>query len=232
MKFKRLLLPLALVLALAFLLAIGALVLDRIASLPGRAVKSATSQMEMEVAKVREAFNELFRMQPEVKVSEKLVCDQTASTPELVMVSREVEVTRDARHTWWGSTKTIRMRARYKVRAGFDLSQKFEVQVGESEIAIDLPRAKILGLEPTLTQIEELQDGLWNKIQAGDIEKELNKMPEIAKQKSEGLKEEAEKTVRQLLAQKMADRNFRVNFIPEPAAVEVKQNPDGPVFRN
>jgi hypothetical protein len=107
------------------------------------------------------------------------------------------------------------MRSVYKVRAGFDLSQRFEVRVQGPEIAVDVPRAKILSLEPVSTKIEELRDGLWNKIQASDVEKEVNKMPEIARSKSTSLPEEAEKIFRQLLMQKMGDQSVRLEFIPE-----------------
>ena len=178
-------------------------------------MKSAAEEAELEVAKVRNAFVALFRLQPEVRTSEKAVSHQTSTTPELTIVSRDVEVTRDAMHTWWGSTKIIRLRAVYRVRAGFDLSQRFQVQLANLTVAVTVPRAKILSLEPTLTQIEELRDGLWNKIQAEDINRELNKMSEMAKAKSEPLKEEAEKTFRELLAQKIGDQNFRLEFIPD-----------------
>jgi len=206
MKPKGLLLAFVLLIAFAFLFSAGAFFLDRLASLPARALQSASNQAEIEVAKVRDAFSDLFHLQPTIKVSEKVVLGQIATAPELAVLSRDVEVTRDTMQVWWGSAKTIRMRSVYRVRAGFDLSQRFEVQVQGPEISIDVPRAKILSVEPVLTKIEELRDGLWNKIQACDVEKELNKMPEIARSKSASLPEEAEKVFRQLLTQKMGDQ--------------------------
>ena len=217
MKPKALLLALTLIIAFAFLFSAGAFFLDRLACWPARALHSASIQAETEVAKIRDTFSDLFHLQPTIKVSEKVVLEQTATTPELAIVSRDVEVTRDAVQVWWGSAKTIRMRSVYRVRAGFDLSQKFEVQVQGPEIAIDVPRAKILSVEPVWTKIEELRDGLWNKIQACDVEKEVNKMPEIARSKSIALPEEAEKIFRGLLMQKMGDQYVRLEFIPEMA---------------
>jgi serine/threonine protein phosphatase PrpC len=61
--------------------------------------------------------------------------------------------------------------------------------------------------------IEELRDGLWNKIQASDVEREVKRMPEIARAKSDSLPEEAEQTFKRLLAQKIADQNIRLEFI-------------------
>jgi hypothetical protein len=217
MKPKALLLALTLIIAFAFLFSAGAFFLDRLASLPARALHSASNQVEIEVAKVRDAFSDLFHLQPTIKVSEKVVLEQTATTPELAIVSRNVEVTRDAVQVWWGSAKTIRMRSVYRVRAGFDLSQKFEVQVRGPEIAVDVPRAKILSVEPIWTKIEELRDGLWNKIQACDVEREMNKMPEIARSKSTSLPEEAEEAFRGLLMRKMGDQYVRLEFAPETA---------------
>ena len=217
MKPTGLLTTFVLLVALGFLFSAGALFLDRLASLPARAVRSASDQAETEVAKLRDAFSDLFHLQPRIKVSEKVILEQTTTTPELAVVSRDVEVTRDTTQVWWGSAKTIRMRSVYRIRAGFDLSQKFEVQVQGPDIAVDVPRAKILSVEPVLTKIEELRDGLWNKIQACDVEKEVNEMPEIARSKSTSLPEEAEKIFKGLLMQKMGDQFIRIKFIPETA---------------
>jgi len=215
MKRKHLLPTLALSLTLTLLLLAAAFLIDRVASLPARAVHSAANQAAIEVAKVRDAFTELFRMQPKIRLRENVVIDQTATTPELAVVSRDVEVTRDAMQTWWGSTKTIRMRGVYRVKAGFDLSHELQVQVEESGIAVGVPRAKILSVEPISMNIEELRDGLWNKIQASDIEREANSMPEIARAKSDSLPEEAEQTFKRLLAQKITGQNIRLDFVSE-----------------
>jgi hypothetical protein len=215
MKRKWLLPILALILAVAFSLLAAAIMLDRLGSLPARLLNSASNQTASEIAKVQDAFVELFHLQPKIKVNETVVQQQTVTAPELAIVSRDVEVTRDAVQTWWGSTKTVRLRSVYRIKAGFDLSQDFEVQVQGSEIVVDLPKAKILSVEPVSTNIEELRDGLWNKIQPDDIEKEVNKMPEIARAKSNTLPDEAEETLKRLLAQKMDKQNIRVEFFPD-----------------
>jgi hypothetical protein len=215
MKRKWLLPVFALILAIAFSLLAAAFMLDRLGYLPARLLNSASNQTASEIAKVRNAFFELFHLQPKIKVDETVVQQQTVTAPELAIVSRDVEVIRYAVQTWWGSTKTIRLRSVYRIKAGFDLSQKFEVQVRGSEIVVDLPKAKILSIEPVSTNVEELRDGLWNKIQADDIEKEVNKMPEIARAKSNTLPDEAEETLKRLLAQKMDKQNIRVEFIPD-----------------
>jgi hypothetical protein len=215
MKLKRLLPWIAVIVAFAFLLLAGALVLERLVSLPAHVVNSAANQVATEVAKVREAFIDLFHLQPNINVSENVLLEQTATAPELVIASRDAEVTRDAVQTWWGSTKTIRLRSVYRVKAGFDLAQKFDVQVRESEITIKVAPAKILNVEPLSMTIEELRDGLWNKIQAQDIENEVNKMPELARAKSSSLPEEAQKIFEHLLATKLGDQHLHVEFVSE-----------------
>jgi len=217
MKLKLLLPTLALIITLALLLSAAGFLVDRFASLPARALHSASNQLETEVAKVRDVFIELFHMQPKISLSENVVLNQIATTPELAIVSRDVEVTRDAMQTWWGSTKTIRMSSVYRVKAGFDLAHELQVQVRESEITIGVPRARIISVEPISMHIEELRDGLWNKIQASDVEREVNRMPEIARTKSDSLPEEAEQTFKRLLAQKIAGQNIRLEFISNAA---------------
>ena len=110
------------------------------------------------------------------------------------MVSRDTDVTHDAAETWLGSTKTIRIHATYRVKAGFDLSKKLEVSVAGQEVNIKVPKATILSVEPLSLGVEELRNGLWNKIQPQDIDRELQKMPELARAKAASLPDEAEQT--------------------------------------
>ena len=122
-------------------------------------------------------------VQPKISIDNSLLFDQTKTALELAVVSRDTEVIRNTRQTWIGSTKRIRIHAKYRVKAGFDLSRKLNVEVTDYGVAVKVPKAKILSVEPVFLSVEELRDGLWNKIQAQDLDSALRATLELARWK-------------------------------------------------
>jgi Protein of unknown function (DUF4230) len=110
------------------------------------------------------------------------------------------------------------MHATYRVKAGFDLSRKLEVNVAGQEVNIKVPKATILSVEPLSLAVDELRDGLWNRIQPEDIDRELKKMPELARAKASSLPNEAEQTFERLLSEKLGDLHIHVENQVETAS--------------
>jgi hypothetical protein len=212
---RRFLWPIVLLLV-ALLLAFSVkVILDEVTSWPARELRSVSQQASAEARKIRDAFVDLFQLQPKITVNESVVFDQTKTALELAVVSRDIEVTHDASQTWMGSIKTIRIHATYRVKAGFDLSQKLEVNIAGREVEIKVPKAKILSLEPLSVKVEELRNGLWNRIQPQDVDRELERTQELARTKASALPADAELTFRRLLSQKLGDLKVRVQTQPE-----------------
>jgi Protein of unknown function (DUF4230) len=207
---RRYLWPAVFLLVLLLVVLTGKVLFDEVTSWPARELHVVADQASAEARKIRDAFVELFQLQPKISVNETVVFDKTKTALELAVVSRDIEVTRDAAQTWMGSIKTIRIHATYRVKAGFDLSQKFEVNVAGREVNIRVPKAKILTCEPLSIIVEELRDGLWNKIQPQDVDRELQKMPELARTKASSLTNDAELTFERLLSQKLGDLNVHL----------------------
>lgn len=207
---KSYLAPLLLLLVFLALAITGKLVVDQMAAWPARLVDSASNHASVDARKIRDAFIELFQLQPKISVNETAVFGEAKPAPELVVVDRDTEITEDAAETWFGSTKTIRMHATYRVKAGFDLTKKLEVNVTGQEVRVRVPKATILSVEPLSLSVDELRDGLWNKIEPHDIEHELKKMPELARAKASSLPGEAEQTFEHLLSEKLGGLHIHV----------------------
>jgi hypothetical protein len=205
------LVPLILLLVFLLLAFTGKLIVDQMNSWPTRLVNSVSNQASIDAGKVRDAFVELFQLQPKISVNETAVFDQTKAALELVVLDRDTEITSDTSQTWFGSTKTIRIHATYRVKAGFDLSKKLEVTVAGQEVNINIPKATILSVEPLSTTVDELSNGLWNQIQPQDIDSELKRMPELARAKSASLPDEAEQTFERLLSQRLGNLHVHVH---------------------
>jgi hypothetical protein len=93
-------------------------------------------------------------------------------------VEREVET------QWLGSKKRIKLRGVYTVRAGFDLTQPFAVQVDGKRVRTELPPARILSVDQKDIEILAYENGLWNRIATTELESELRGLPIMARQKA------------------------------------------------
>jgi hypothetical protein len=205
MRRRSYLVPLTLLLVFLALAITGKWMVDQMAALPARLVDSASTQATVDALKIRDAFVDLFQLQPKISVNETAVFGETKAALQLVVVERNTDITNETAETWFGSTKTIRMHATYRVKAGFDLSKKLEVNVAGQDVNIKVPKATILSVEPLSLAVDELRDGLWNQIQPQDIDRELKKMPELARTKASSLPGEAEQTFKRLLSERLGD---------------------------
>ncbi|HEY1476278.1 MAG TPA: DUF4230 domain-containing protein [Chthoniobacterales bacterium] len=211
MNRRRYLWPAALLLVVLLLALIFKMLFDQVTSWPARELHAVFSDQALsEARKVRDAFVDLFQLQPKISVKDSVVFEQTKTALELAVVSRDIQVTSDDAQTWLGSIKTIRIHATYRVKAGFDLSQKLEINVAGRDVDIKVPKAKILTIEPLSIIIEELRNGLWNKIQPQDVDRDLQRMHDLAQTKASPLTDEAELTFKRLLSQKLGDLNVHV----------------------
>jgi hypothetical protein len=212
---KRHLFPVVLLLVTLLLVFTAKMQFDQVTSWPARILNSASDQAAAEIRKIREAFVDLFDLQPKISINEQVVYDQTKTALELAILTRDIAVTRDAAQTWLGSTKTIRIHATYRVKAGFNLAQRLEVNVADHQANITVPNAKILSIEPLSIVVEELRDGLWNKIQPQDVDRELARMQELARAKASSLPHDAEQSFERLLSQKLTGLNVHLEIHPD-----------------
>ena len=215
---RKHLFPIVLLLLALLLAFTGKMLFDQVTSWPVRMLNSASDQASAQVRKIRNAFVDLFDLQPKITVHEQVVSDQAKTALELAILSRDIVVTRDAAQTWLGSTKTIRIHATYRVKAGFDLAQNLEVSVSDHEASIKVPKAKILSIEPLSVVVEELRDGLWNKIQPQDVDRELARMQELARAKAGSLPDDAEQSFERVVSQKLGDLNVHIEIHSDASA--------------
>ena len=184
----------------------------QVASWPSRFFDAFTQQSADQVEKVRNILADSFQLRPRISVKDHVVYEQSQNVLELTVLTKDTEVTREADQTWLGSTKHIRIRATFRLHAGFDLEKKCEVTIQGFTALIKLPRAKILSTEVLGWNVEQLQDGLWNKIQPEDVQAELKALPELATAKEPNLPEEAQQQFEKQLQEKLAPLGYKVHL--------------------
>src|ERR1051325_755999 len=92
--------------------------------------------------------------------------------------------TRFELHTWVGSSKRVKLHGTFIAKAGFDLQQGVSIDIRPEEIIVQLPHAKILGVEQKEVDVLAFENGLWNRISGQDVEDELSALPQLAWKKA------------------------------------------------
>ena len=209
--------PAAFVLGCTIIAVLVFAVFQQVANWPGRLVDAFTHESADRIEKVRNALADSFQLRPRISIKDQVVYEQSQNVLELTVLTKGTEVTRESDQTWFGSTKHIRIRATFRLHAGFDLEKKCEVSIRGSTVLVKLPRAKILSAEVVAWNVDQLQDGLWNKIQPQDVQAELKALPELATGKEPNLPEEAQQHFEKQLEEKLAPLGYKVRVEYEPS---------------
>ncbi len=180
--------------------------------------------------RLRDAVTAVARVQPRVVVNDRVVFEQSAPALELTVVRHAAEVDREFTATWLGSTKRLRLRGTYEVRAGYDLrEQPFTVRVdrpplpgGRETLRVELPPARLLGVEQRHVEVLELRNGMWNKVGSEELTGELNALAGQARAKARGLDlpREAQESLTRQLRERLGDggRAVEIITVPDPPA--------------
>ena len=126
-------------------------------------------------------FKEAFQFTPEVTVNNTVVLQQQTPILELATISQKFQHNYAWTNTWLKSTKTITITGTFEAKAGFDLNQKFTININEENVTVILPHPKLLSLE-SMGDIKFKDDhGWWNPIKAEDRTAAINAFNNDAK---------------------------------------------------
>jgi len=177
----------------------------RIETWPARTAQQSTAQLEKLGKDLRAAFIDIAHLQPRVTINNRVYMEQTTPVSELVVLSRRIEVEHEFLHTWVGSSKRVKLHGTFIVKAGFDLQQALSIDIRPNEIIVQLPHARILGIEQEQVDVLAFENGLWNRISGQDMQSELSNLPELAREKAaeSDLPAEAERTLQQQIKERV-----------------------------
>src|SRR5947199_10246125 len=169
----------------------------RLESWPAHTAHQGTAELEKLGKDLRSAFIDIAHLQPRLTINSRVYMEQTTPVSELVVLSRRIEVEHELLHTWVGSSKRVKLHGTFIVKAGFDLQQNLAVDIRPNEIIVQLPHARILGIEQEQVDVLAFENGLWNRISGQDMQSELSILPERAREKAAkgDLPAEAERTL-------------------------------------
>ena len=197
--------PVAFTLVALLIAMVVVIIFWRIETWPARTAQQSTAELEQLGKDLRSAFVDIAHLQPHITINNRVYMEQTTPVSELVVLSRRIEVEHELLHTWVGSSKRVKLHGTFIVKAGFDLQQNLAVDIRPNEIIVQLPHARILGIEQEQVDVLAFENGLWNRISGQDMQSELSILPELAREKAaEGdLPAEAERTLQQQIEQRV-----------------------------
>lgn len=176
--------PVALTLLALIAALLIAFIFYRTETWPGRTAKQSATELERIGKDLRAAFIDIAHLQPRITINNRTYSEQTTPVSELTVLSRRMEVEHEMLHTWAGSSKRVKVHGTFTVKAGFDLRQDLAIDIRSDEIVVQLPHAKILGIEQDQLEVLALENGFWNKISGEDLQNELSILPQLARQKA------------------------------------------------
>ena len=190
-------------------------IFDRLTSWPERAFASFTHESATSVAKLRDVLADTFQFRPRIVVRDKVFYESSQEVMQLTVLTKDTQVMHESDQSWLGSTKHIRIRATFRLHAGYDLDKESQVSVQGTTVNVTVPPAKILSAEVLHWEVEELQDGLWNKIQPQDVSAELNALPKIAEEQEPNLPAEAQGAFERELSDRLKPLGYQIKIQTE-----------------
>ena len=176
--------PLALIMIAFIIAALVVIVFWRIETWPARTAQQSTAELEKLGKNLRSVFVDIAHLQPRITINSRVYLEQTTPVSELVVLSRRIEVEHELLHTWVGSSKRVKLHGTFIVKAGFDLQQNLSIDIRPNEIIVQVPHARILGIEQEQVDVLAFENGLWNRISGEDMQSELSILPELAREKA------------------------------------------------
>jgi hypothetical protein len=162
------------------------------------------------VDSVRDAFVQVLRVQPQITVNQRVVLTQTAPIAELAVVTKEELVTLGFTEHLEIFTvqlplteKKLTAEATYRIKAGFDLSEPFSVEIDPAthDVRAAMPHAKILSVEQVGDLTLDGEDAMLNRVTDAERQQIVNSLNAAARDIAEKstLKSDAEEQIAQRL---------------------------------
>ncbi len=121
-----------------------------------------------------EDFKKAFQFTPEITVNNTVVLNQQTPILEMAVLAQNFEHRYSWTNTWLNSTKQIFISGTFEAKAGFDLNQKFLIELKDDKAIVKLPEPEILSVESQGDITYRDENGVWNWINTDDRTRATN----------------------------------------------------------
>ncbi len=168
-------------------------------------------------------FADAFRFTPEITVNNTVVLQQQIPLLELTTLSQKFQHQYVWTNTWAYSRKKIKIIGVFEAKAGFDLQEKFTVDIGEDKAVVTYGAPRLLSIESMGDVTFEDEHGAWNWVKSEDRANAMNAFIKDAKKyaREAAFVQQAqlnfEDKVREIFASHGKEVVFRYGTAVEPA---------------
>ena len=118
--------------------------------------------------RIGQDLKEMFQVTPQISVNNRIIVEKEAKILELASLVRQSHHTYTWSNTRLGSTKQINVAGTFQSKAGFDLNERFVIEITDGKAVVELPPPEILSVE-LLGDIEFRDEhGIWNWVNSED----------------------------------------------------------------
>ncbi len=179
-------------------------------------------QLRQEAGKTAEgAINlvkQVLSITPETTITTYVSTQKTTDILELASISKDFAVDYTYEQTLLGSTKKLVLHGSYTVKAGFDLHERFGVQIDETthKVRADFPAPKILSVQQNTYKVVQDSSGFWNVLSQEDQQAAVSGMNAKAREAALELKvlQDSKDSIRRQLLDlaKRTGQDWEINF--------------------
>ncbi len=162
---------------------------------------------------VSAGINELLNITPRITVNQVVVIHESYPSFELATVTRETSASYEYRNQWLGSEKSITIKGRFRIKAGFDLNENSSLDIDPKSLKVKakFPPPKILSVELLSQEIEKVDNGYWNRLKPADQKEALDALMRTAKAEGgSGMLTEAKKNLEDKLKSVVEKNGTRI----------------------
>jgi hypothetical protein len=118
------------------------------------------------------------QVRPKIVMNHRTLVEQQNAVLQLTTMEKKLTERQRIDNSWLHSTKTLEVEADLVIRAGFDLSKPFVINIDRSAntLHVTMPPAEILGVELRDVRFPHEEDGVWNKITPEDREEAIREL--------------------------------------------------------
>jgi uncharacterized protein DUF4230 len=174
------------------------------------------------IKRIARDIDNVIHFKPQVTKDGETVIMETKPIAEFSLVQREFDQSYTWTHTWLGSTKSITMKARFIVKAGYDLAKPFSIDVSADQkiILTQMPPAKINSCAGSKYETIKQDNGWWNGVTKEERDSVINELNAKAEKSAidNGVLEEAEKHLKTQIEEIIHKAAPSATIAPQPLA--------------
>lgn len=162
-----------------------------------------------------------FQFTPEITVNNTIVLNQQTSVLELSVLSQNFQHHFVWEHSWLGSTKKIFIVGSFNAKVGFDLHEKFSIDLKDDKAYVTLSQPEVFSVESLGDIIYRDEHGVWNWLNMENRTRATNAFIRDARRYASraAFIDDAKKEIEERLAEllKPYAREVIVRYTPEEA---------------